>query len=221
MAHQLTQREMPTPARAVVGLVVALAASVLLGLLGGLIWHLVAPRPVLQQIGAGTAEVVNPETRAFIAADGWFCAIGAVAGVLTGIIGYRAGIVRRGFATRTAVTIGLILGAVAGGYTMLWLGQEIGLSAYRHQLADAATGVTYTASLTLGAKSALVFWPLLTSVIIVLAEIGGGQSSSAPGHAQPPGSASVSGYAQPPGGTSAPDGTRPPSLPDGPASPYA
>ena len=219
---QLTQREMPTPARAAVtGLVVALAASVLLGLLGGLIWHLVAPRPVLQQISAGTAEVVNPETRAFIAADGWFCVISVVAGVLTGNIGYRVGIARRGFVTRTAVTIGLILGAVAGGYTMLWLGQEIGFSAYQHQLADAATGVTYTASLTLGAKSALAFWPLLTSVVIVLAEIGRGQPPSALGHPQPPGSASVPGYAQPPGGTPAPGGTQPPSLPDGPASPYA
>jgi hypothetical protein len=179
---QLTQREMPAPARAVVlGLVAALAASVLLGLLCGLIWHVVAPRPVLQQISVGAAEVVNPETRAFIGADGWFCVISAAAGLLTGIVGYRAGIARRGLATRTAVTAGLVLGAVAGSYTMLWLGQEIGLSAYQHQLADAATGATYTASLTLGAKSALAFWPLFTSVVIVLAELGGGHQATAPG----------------------------------------
>jgi hypothetical protein len=177
---QLTQRETPAPARAVLaGLIVAVVASVLLGLLGGLIWHVVAPSPVLQQVGAGTAEVVNPETRAFIGADGWFCAVGAVAGLLAGIIGYWIGIARRGPVTRAAVTIGLILGAVAGSFTMLWLGQEIGLSAYQHQLADAATGATYTASLTLGAKSALAFWPLLTSVVIVLAEISGGQSPAA------------------------------------------
>jgi hypothetical protein len=218
---QLTQRETPAPARAALaGLLAAVVASVLLGLLSGLIWHVVAPRPVLQQIGAGTAEVVNPETRAFIGADGWFCTISAVAGLLTGIIGYRMGIARRGFATRTAVAIGLILGAVAGGYTMLWLGQEIGSAAYQHQLADAATGATYTASLTLGAKSALAFWPLLTSVVIVLAEIGGGQSASAPGHAPPPDGGSVPGYAQPPG-TSGPGDTQPPGLPGGPVSPYA
>ncbi len=175
---QLTQRETPAPARAAVaGLLVAVAVSVLLGLLGGLIWHVAAPRPVLQQISAGTAEVVNPETRAFIGADGWFCAISAVSGLLTGIIGYRIGIARRGLAIRTAVTIGLILGAVAGSYTMLWLGQEIGFDVYQHQLAGAGTGATYTASLTLGAKSALAFWPLLTSVVIVLAEIGGGKSA--------------------------------------------
>jgi hypothetical protein len=218
---QLIQREMPAPARAALaGLLAAVAASVLLGLLGGLIWHVVAPRPVLQQIGAGTAEVVNPETRAFIGADGWFCTISAIAGLLTGIIGYRIGIARRGSATRTAVTIGLILGAVAGGYAMLWLGQEIGFSAYQHQLADAATGATYTASLTLGAKSALAFWPLLTSVVIVLAEIGGGQSASAAGHAGPPDGGSVPGYAQPPGAPG-PGDPPPPGLPGGPVSPYA
>jgi hypothetical protein len=214
---QLTHRETPAPARAAVtGLVVAVAASALLGLLGGLIWHVVAPRPVLQQIGTGTAEVVNPETRAFIGADGWFCAVAAAAGLLTGVIGYRVGIARRGLVTRTAVTIGLILGALAGGYTMLWLGQEIGYAAYQHQLQNAATGVTYTASLTLGAKSALAFWPLVTSVVILLAEIGGGRHAApARGHAPPPGDAPVSGFAQSPGG-----GTQPPGLPGGPTSPY-
>ena len=177
---QLTQRETPASARAAVaGLLVAVAASVLLGLLGGLIWHAVAPRPLLQQVSAGTAEVVNPETRAFVGAVGWFCAIGAVAGLLAGIIGYRLGIARRGPATRAAVAVGLIAGAVAGGYAMLWLGQEIGFSAYQHELANAATGATYTASLTLGAKSALAFWPLLTSVVIVLGELGGGQPGTA------------------------------------------
>lgn len=129
--------------------------------------------------------MLNPETRAFIGADGWFCVIGAVAGLLAGIVGYRAGIARRGLATRTAVAIGLILGAVAGSYAMLWLGQEIGFAAYQHQLGHAAPGATYAASLTLGAKSALAFWPLLTSVVIVLAEIGGGHPAPAPGYAQP------------------------------------
>src|ERR1700731_900367 len=123
---QLTQRETPAPARAALaGLLAAVVASVLLGLLSGLIWHVVAPLPVLQQVGAGTAEVVNPETRAFIGADGWFRTMSGMAGLLPGIIGYRMGIARRGSVTRTAVAIGLILGAVAGVYTMLWLRQEV------------------------------------------------------------------------------------------------
>lgn len=158
--------------RALIGLVVALAGSALLGLAGGLVWSEIAPRAALQEISAGTAEVVNAETRAFIGADGWFCVIAAVAGLLTGVIGYRAGIARRDGMTRVAVTIGLIAGAVAGSYVMLWLGEQIGLGTYQHHLARAAAGSTFSASLNLSAKSALVFWPLLTSIVIVVAEVG-------------------------------------------------
>jgi hypothetical protein len=158
--------------RALIGLVAALAGSALLGLAGGLAWSEIAPRVALQEISAGTAEVVNAETRAFIGADGWFCVIAAVAGLLTGVIGYRIGIARRDGVTRVGVTIGLIAGAVAGSYVMLWLGQQIGLGTYQHHLADAAVGATFNASLVLGAKSALVFWPLLTSIVIVVAEVG-------------------------------------------------
>jgi len=159
------------PRRALIGLVVALAGSAVLGLAAGLAWSEIAPRAVLQEISAGTAEVVNAETRAFIGADGWYCVIAAVAGLLTGIIGYLAGIARRDAGTRIAVTVGLIGGAVAGAFVMLWLGQQIGLGSYQHHLADGAVGSTFSSSLALGAKSALAFWPLLTSLVIVLAEV--------------------------------------------------
>lgn len=158
--------------RALIGLVVAIVASAALGLVAGLIWNAVAPRAVLQEVSAGTAQVVNAETRAFIGADGWYCVIAGSAGLLTGVVGYLTGIAHRRGATRIAVTVGLILGAVAGGFVMLWLGEQIGRSAYQHHLADGAVGTTFSASLVLGAKSALVFWPLLTSLVIVLAEIG-------------------------------------------------
>jgi len=166
--------------RELIGAVVAIAASAVLGLAGGAIWNVIAPRAVLLEVSAGTAQVVNAETRAFIGADGWFCIIAAVAGLLTGIVGYRLGISRRGIVARTSVTAGLIIGAVVGGYLMLWLGQQIGQSAYQHQLADAAVGTTFNASLVLGAKSALAFWPLFTSLVIVLGEIGGGHRGPEP-----------------------------------------
>jgi len=162
---------------AVIGLVVALAGSALLGLAGGLAWSEIAPRAALQEISGGAAEVVNAETRAFIGADGWFCVIAAVLGLLTGVIGYQVGIARRDGVTRVAVTVGLIVGAVAGSFVMLWLGQQIGLGSYQQHLAHAAAGTTFNASLALGAKSALVFWPLLTSIVIVVAEVGHGREA--------------------------------------------
>jgi hypothetical protein len=188
--------------RALLGLVIALAGSAVLGLAGGLLWGEVAPRPLLQEVGSGSAQLVNAETRAFIEADAWFGGIGAVAGLATGIAGYALGVARRPAPTRLAVTIGLLAGALAGGYLMLWLGQQIGLSAYQHQLADASVGTSFHASLNLGAKSTLAFWPLLTGVVIVLGEVGrrtdhGSAPGTGPG--QQPGYASPAGPPQAPG----------------------
>jgi hypothetical protein len=149
-----------------------LAGSVLLGLLGGVIWSEIAPRALLEEVGKGTAEVVNVETRAFFGADVWFCAIAAVAGLLTGLLGYPLAVARHDGYARAAVTLALILGALAGGLAMLWLGDRLGSSAYQHQLASSASGTLFSSSLSLGAKSALALWPLLTGVVLLVAEWG-------------------------------------------------
>ena len=81
----------------------ALAGSAVLGLVGGLIWGEFAPRAMLQEIGAGTAEVINAETRAFFGADVWFCGIAVVAGLLTGVLGYRFAVAPRDGGPRAAV----------------------------------------------------------------------------------------------------------------------
>jgi hypothetical protein len=164
--------------------VVSLAATAALGLLAGLIWEQVAPRAMLQELSGGSAQVVNAETRAFIGADGWFCVIAAVAGVLTGVAGYLLGIRRRDNATQAAITAGLILGAVAASFAMRWVGEQSGLAAYQQALAHARAGTTFSASLTLGAKSALAFWPLFTSMVIVVAELG--RRRREPGRGQDP-----------------------------------
>jgi hypothetical protein len=70
------------------------------------------------------------------------------------------------------VTAALITGALAGGLVMLWLGERIGLSTYDHQLASSPQGTVFSASLALGAKSALAFWPLFTSVALLIGEWG-------------------------------------------------
>jgi hypothetical protein len=149
-----------------------LAGSAALGLLGGLIWGEAAPRATLQEIGAGTAELVNAETRAFIGADVWFCGIAIVAGLLTGVLGYRFAVSRRTGGGRAAVAASLIAGAVAGSFVMLWLGERIGLSGYNADLAASPNGTLFSASLVLGAKSALAFWPMFTAIVVLIAEWG-------------------------------------------------
>ena len=161
----------------------ALAGSAVLGIVAGLIWYAIAPRALLQEISAGEAEVVHAETTAFIVADAWFALIAVVGGLITGVLGYRI-LVRRAGAAATA---GLVLGAVAAALLALWVGDNIGLGTYNHLLASSPTGAFFHASLVLGAKSTLAFWPLCTSAVILLAETGArrsAQGAARPGRRQ-------------------------------------
>jgi hypothetical protein len=148
---------------------VAVAGSAVLGLVAGLVWAAVAPRPLLQEVGPGEAQLVSAESSAFIIADAWFCLIAVVGGLITGVLGYRLLVRRAGW----VAAAGLIVGAVAAALLTLWIGEQIGLSGYNTHLAYAPAGTTFRASLSLGAKSALAFWPMVTSLIIALAESGG------------------------------------------------
>jgi hypothetical protein len=149
--------------------------SAVLGVVAGLIWAAVAPRALLQEVGSGEAQVVNAETSAFIVADAWFCLITAVGGLVTGIVGYRL-LIRRASWIAAA---GLVLGAVAAALLTLWTGGQIGFGTYNHLLATSPDGTFFRASLSLGAKSALVFWPGLVCLVILLAEYGGRRSPQA------------------------------------------
>jgi hypothetical protein len=163
---------------------VALAGSAVLGLVAGLIWAAVAPRALLQEVGPGEAQLVNAESSAFIVADAWFCLIAAVGGVITGAAGYRVLVRRAG--SGWAAAAGLVLGAVAAALLALWVGGNIGLAGYDHQLASAPAGTFFHASLSLGAKSALAFWPMLTSIAIALAESGARRPGQAPAQGETP-----------------------------------
>ena len=149
----------------------------MLGVAGGLIWAVLAPRALLQEVGHGEAQLVNAESAAFILADAWFCLIAAIGGAITGIAGYRLLVRREGW----IAAAGLVLGAVAASVLMLWTGENIGLGTYNHLLAVSPDGTFFRASLGLGAKSALALWPGLTSLIILLAEYGGRRPASEEG----------------------------------------
>jgi hypothetical protein len=148
--------------------VLALAGSALLGAVAGLIWGAVAPRALFQVVTQGEAQLANPETSAYVAADIWFCVIAAVGGLITGLAGVRLLVRKDGW----PAAAGLVLGAVAAAFTMMWIGGLIGLSTYNHQLATAGANAYFNDSLALSAKSALSFWPLVASAIIALTSAG-------------------------------------------------
>ena len=158
------RRPLRSAASATAVLLAAMAATAAAGIPAGYIWALLAPRALARVVGRGAASVVNPETTAFIAADAWFSLIAAAGGLLTGAAGYLFLVRRRG----APAAVGLILGGLAAAALMLWIGDNYGHAAFRHRLATSPTGTYLHASLSLGAKSAMVFWPMFAALAIVV-----------------------------------------------------
>lgn len=153
--------------RALLALIATVAASVLLGLLTGLIWSAVAPRALLVVQGRGVGYVLNTETDAFIVADAWFCLLTAIAGLICGLVGYLVAVHRYG----ALPLAGLLLGGVAGSWLAMWIGQQQGLARFRLQLATSPAGTRLREPLVLGGHGALAFWPLLVGLVVGSVEV--------------------------------------------------
>ena len=137
-----------------------LIGSALVGLAGGLAWGTLAPRALYVVVGRGSADVVNPETTAFIAADAWYCLIGAFGGILIGLAGYRLAVRRYGPAPMAAILAGSV---VAGGLAR-WVGEHQGLHQFDHQLLTAHQGAFLHAPLGLAGDTAATLWPTYASL---------------------------------------------------------
>jgi hypothetical protein len=152
---------------ALLALIVAVAASALLGLLTGFIWSAVAPRALLVVQGRGVAYVLNSETNAFIVADAWFSLLTAVAGLICGVVGYLVAVRRYG----ALPLVGLLLGGVAGAWLAMWIGQQQGLARFRAQLVTSPAGTRLHEPLMLGGHGALAFWPLFVGLLVGTVEV--------------------------------------------------
>jgi hypothetical protein len=157
-------KPMPLPAaraaagirRGVVACLTLAAGTVLLGVVAGFLWAVAAPRPMLLMTGHGTAAVINAESSAFIAADGWYCFICLAGGVLSGLAGYLLAVRSHG----PVAMIMVLVSALAAALVTLWIGQHAGLATYHHLLATLPPGAKLRPALSLGAVSAIAFWPL-------------------------------------------------------------
>ncbi len=150
--------------RALLSAVLILASSVVIGLAGGAIWAAAAPRVVYQvyTLRPPTAYATNPETSAFIAADGWYCLIALAGGALIGLIGYLVGVRRYGPGPMAAI----VVGSVAAAFIAAWLGHQLsGAPGFDHVLATSKIGTLLRAPISLGAHGALGFWPLGAAVV--------------------------------------------------------
>jgi hypothetical protein len=159
--------EVPSPApawssRALLVTLAIAAGAAATGVVGGLIWSAVAPQAVFVVQSPGVAYVVNPETSAFIAADGSYSLIALVGGAVIGLAGWTAGVRRFG----PLPAAGALAGATAAGFLAWWVGSNIGLAAFRHHLGSARPGALLRQPPDLGAHGALAFWPLAAGVVI-------------------------------------------------------
>ncbi len=133
-----------------------LLGTALLGVAAGFIWPAVAPRALLVIVSRGSADVVNPETSAFIAADGWFTVVCLIGGVISGLTGYLLAVRRYG----PSAMVGVLAGALAAALIARWIGEQSGAAAFNHLLLVGRTGLLLRAPLALGGVGALAFRPL-------------------------------------------------------------
>jgi len=154
----------PGRGRTLLAAVIVLVGAGALGLAGGLIWAVSAPRVQYQlyTLKPPTAYATNPETSAFIAADGWYCFIALAGGALVGLLAYLFAIRRYG----ALPMAGAIVGSVAAAFIAAWVGhQASGGPGFDHLLSTSKPGTYLYAPISLGSHGALAFWPLAAAVV--------------------------------------------------------
>jgi hypothetical protein len=141
---------------ALAGLAAVIAGTAALGAATGFLWASLAPRALAVVVARGSANVVNPETNAFIAADGWFTLLTLAGGVVSGLLGYALAVRRHG----ALAMAGVLAGALAATLIAMWIGQRSGTAAFNHGLAVDRPGTLLRVPLMLGGHGPLTFWPI-------------------------------------------------------------
>ncbi len=139
----------------------AVLVTLLLGVAAGFLWAALAPRPYLVMTAPGAAQVTSAESSAFIGGDGWYCLICLAGGIISGLAGYL-------LAVRGHHPVGMalvLLSGLAAGLIALAIGQHSGQASYHHLLSTLPACRHLSASLSLGAHSAIALWPLAAGIM--------------------------------------------------------
>jgi hypothetical protein len=150
----------PSPGAGLLRSLAILVGSAVLGLAAGYIWVQLAPQASYVVISHGSADVVNPETTAFIAADAVYAAIGAVGGLIIGLAGYLLGVRKHGPWPMAAV----LAGSIGAGIIARYVGEHHGLTAFNHLLLTSPVGTHLHAPLILAGDNAATTWPTVASL---------------------------------------------------------
>ena len=140
------------------------AVTVLVGAPVGLLWAALAP-PVEVIVGDGGVQLVDRNTSAFIASDGYFVAAVLLAGIAGGALAWRLGS-KHG----PSVVPGLAVGGLLAAYVAMTVGglvDDVELA----ELVEAGVQGRRELPARLRSRSALLVWPaasLLTFLVLVL-----------------------------------------------------
>jgi hypothetical protein len=129
----------PAPPRGREALVCLAAAIVIAGLGAplGLLWQTIAPRVELVQTDFGPYPL-QPQPEQYVADDGWFIGLSAVAGLLVAILVW---VLLRRYRGATML-LALVAGSIGGAALAAWLGSRIGLAEYERLVQQAENGAT-------------------------------------------------------------------------------
>lgn len=127
----------------------------------GVVWWWVVPSEEWTVVKTGVVLPADVGYNAWFAADGWFLVLGAIAGVLLTLIGWR-----RGRRQPVALVVGVVVGATLLAVTAWTLGGALGPSDPKTVAETAEVGTTLDGVLGLRALGVLCA-PALTALTLL------------------------------------------------------
>jgi hypothetical protein len=149
--------------------VVAFAVVAVIGVVAafgvGALWRATAPA-VLGVVSQGGVYYAGPETKTFVARDGWFALYAVIAAILLALFAFLR--YRRGASVGAA--LGLAIGGIAGGYLASWFGKLIGpgRGSIDRAAHAAASGANFNLPLIVRATGVIWLWPAFAAGLFFL-----------------------------------------------------
>lgn len=160
--HRASRRSGPAYLPFVRGAGLYLAIAVVAGGLSGLVWARLAHLPSYSVGSHGVATISEGGLASVFSADAVYCIIGAVLGLLLGILAWRW------FSRRGAWVVALAgAGPVLAALACWWVGLLVGPSSFSTRIAAAKAGDTVQIDLALHTWTPLLIW-VLTAMLPVL-----------------------------------------------------
>lgn len=134
-----------------------------LGAVAGVVWHAVVRLPVYHVGDMGRASTTERGLTGYFGTDAWFCLLGAVVGLLAGVLAWRW-FRRIGW---PVVPLAL-LAATLAGLLCWWVGTSLDPDDFASRIATAHPGDDVPVDFRLRSLPALLVWPFFATIPVLL-----------------------------------------------------